>query len=63
MSKDRMQWSIGGSLGVQYNILPQLGVYAEPGVRHYFDNGSNVSNFFKDKPTAMSLQLGMRYNL
>ncbi|MCR5470808.1 MAG: outer membrane beta-barrel protein [Prevotella sp.] len=63
IDKDRPQWSIGGHLGVQYNIIPQLGVYAEPGVRHYFDNGSNVSNFFKDKPTAMSLQLGMRYNL
>lgn len=61
MSKDRMQWSIGGSLGVQYNILPQLGVYAEPGIRYYFDNGSDVSNFFKDKPTDFHLELGLRF--
>ncbi len=63
MSKDDMQWSVDGSLGVQYNILPSVGVYAEPGVRHYFDNGSKVSNFFKDKPTDFHLELGLRINL
>ena len=26
----------------------------------YFDNGSNVVNYFKDKPTALSLQAGLR---
>jgi hypothetical protein len=61
MSKDRLQWSIGSSLGVQYNILPQLGVYAEPGIRYYFNNGSDVSNFFKDKPTDFHLELGLRF--
>lgn len=61
MSKDRMQWSVGGGLGVQYNILPQLGVYVEPGIRYYFDNGSDVSNFFKNKPTDFHLELGLRF--
>ena len=60
VNKDRMQWSIGGSLGVQYAILPQLGLYAEPGIRYYFDNGSNIRNFFKDKPTDFHLELGLR---
>ena len=63
ITKDRMQWSAGGSLGLQYNPLPQLGIYAEPGIHHYFDNGSNVSNFFKDKPTSFNLQIGLRVTL
>ena len=63
ITKDRMQWSAGGSLGLQYNPLPQLGIYAEPGIRHYFDNGSTVSNFFKDKPTSFNLQIGLRVTL
>ena len=63
MTKDRMQWSAGGSLGLQYNPLSQLGIYAEPGIRHYFDNGSTVSNFFKDKPTSFNLQIGLRVTL
>lgn len=60
MSKDRMQWSVGGSLGVEYDILPHFGLYAEPGIRHYFDNGSNVSNYFKENPTDFHLELGLR---
>lgn len=63
MDKDGTQWSVGGSLGVQYDVLPQLGIYAEPGLRHYFDNGSPVRNYYKDHPTNFSLQIGLRLNL
>ena len=63
MKKDRMQWSVNGSVGIQYDIIPQFGIYAESGLRHYFDNGSNISNFYKDKPTSLNLQLGLRLNL
>lgn len=63
MDKDRMQWSVGGALGIQYDVIPQLGFYAEPGLKYYFDNGSNVQNFFKDKPLNFNLQLGLRLNL
>ncbi len=62
MGKDRMQWSIGGSLGVQYHIVPHVGLYAEPGIRYYFNNGSSISNFYKDKPTNFSLQFGLRFD-
>jgi len=58
--KDCCQWSVGGSLGVAYNFLPQLSLYVEPGAKHYFDNGSHLQNFFKDKPTSFNLQLGVR---
>ena len=60
--KDKTQWSVGGSLGVQYHILPQVGLYAEPGIRHYFNNGSSISNFYKDKPTNFNFQLGLRFD-
>ena len=63
LRKDRLQWSLGGSLGLQYDILPQLGLYAEPGLSYYPDNGSHIQNFFKDKPLNFSLQLGVRLNL
>ena len=62
MNKDWAQWSVSGSLGVQYDFIPQIGLYVEPGIRHYFDNGSHVSNFFKDKPTDFNLQLGLRFH-
>ena len=60
MRKDRTQWSVGGALGVQYNIIPQLGLYVEPGIKYYFDNGSNIRNYFKYRPTNFNLQIGLR---
>lgn len=60
---DRWQFSVQGGVGVQYDVLPQLGIYVEPGVKYYFDNGSRLRNFFKDKPTSLNLQLGLRLNI
>ena len=61
--RDRMQWSANASVGIQYDMIPQLGVYLEPGVKYYFDNGSEIENAFKDKKVNFNLQLGLRMNL
>jgi opacity protein-like surface antigen len=63
ISRDRWQFSLKGGLGVEYDVIPQLGIYVEPGLKYYFDNGSRVQNFFKDKPTNFNLQVGFRWNL
>lgn len=63
MARDRWQFSVQGALGIQYDVLPQLGLYAEPGVNYYFDNGSPLINFFKDKPLNLNLQVGLRLNI
>ena len=63
LSKDRLQWSVSGGLGAQYDIIPWLGLYVEPGLSYYPDNGSRIENYFKDKPLNFSLQLGLRLNL
>ena len=61
--RDRMQWSANASAGIQYDMIPQLGIYLEPGVKYYFDNGSEIQNAFKDKKVNFNLQLGLRMNL
>lgn len=64
IDKDKLQWSVNAAAGVQYNIVPNaLGVYIEPGVKYYFDNGSSVKNIFKDTPVNFNLQLGVRLNV
>ena len=63
IGKDRPQVSGTVAVGVEYNIVPQLGLYAEPGVRYYFNNHSSVDNIFKDKPWTFSLQIGVRLNV
>ena len=61
--RDRMQWSLGGRVGMQYNLSPRFGIYLEPSLKYYFDNGSKVKNYFKDRPTNFSLQFGLRLSL
>lgn len=63
LGRDRLQWSVRGSVGVAYDIVPNLSLYAEPGISHYFDNGSHLENYWKEKPTNFNLQLGVRLNL
>lgn len=63
LNKDRVQFSLNAAAGAQYDIIPELGVYVEPGVRYYIDNGSVIENYFKDKPLGFSLQLGLRLNI
>ena len=63
LEKDDLQWSVNAAAGVQYNFIPQLGIYVEPGIKHYFDNGSHIRNFFKHRPTNFNLQVGLRLNM
>lgn len=56
-----LQWSVNGAAGIQVNILPQLGLYMEPGVSHHFRNNSKVRTIYSDKPTDFSLSFGLRY--
>lgn len=61
--RDKMQWSTNASVGIQYDFIPQLGVYVEPGMKYYFDNGSQIENIFKDKKLNFNIQFGLRFNV
>lgn len=62
ISPKGLQWSVNAAAGVQANILPQLGVFVEPGLSHHFKNGSRVRSIYTDKPTDFSLGFGLRYS-
>lgn len=61
--RDKIQWSTNASVGIQYDFIPQLGVYVEPGMKYYFDNGSQIENIFKDKKLNFNIQFGLRFNI
>lgn len=58
---NRLQWSVFASVGIQFNITEYLGVYAEPGLVYYFDDGTNISTIRKEKPFNVNLQVGLRF--
>lgn len=56
-----MQFSINASAGLQYNITDAIGLYAEPGVSYYFNDGSSIKNIYKEKPMNFNLNIGLRF--
>ncbi len=56
-----LQWSATASAGLQFNASSVVGVYVEPGVSYYFDNGSSLKTIYKDKPFNFNLNIGLRF--
>jgi hypothetical protein len=55
-----LQLSLVGSVGVNLRLVGRLGLFVEPGVAYYFDDGSNITTIRKDQPFNFNLQGGLR---
>lgn len=56
-----LQWSVSSAIGVQYNATSHIGIFVEPGIVYYFDDGSPVETIRKEKPFNFNLQMGLRF--
>lgn len=59
---DALQWSVMAAAGVQLNVTRWLGMYVEPGVAYYFDDGEKIETIRKEHPLNFNLQFGLRYS-
>ena len=57
------QWSVNASAGAEYNFTRQFGVYLEPSLGYYFNDGTKLEHYYKEHPLAPSLQFGLRLHL
>jgi hypothetical protein len=57
------QWSVNASVGAEYKIIRQLGIYLEPSLGYYFDDGTSIEHYYKEHPLAPSIQFGLRFHL
>ena len=57
-----IQWSMSLGLGVQYDLTPHLGIYMEPSLQYYFDDGSNLKSYRTEHPRSITLPLGLRFH-
>lgn len=55
-----LQFSVMGAVGAQYNISNRVGIYVEPGVSYFFDDGSDIQTIRKENPCNFTLQGGIR---
>ncbi len=56
-----LQFSLLSALGAQFHLNRTIGIYVEPGVSYYFDDGSDVETIRKEHPFNFSFQMGMRF--
>ena len=63
IGKDRVQFSGMLGPGLQLDVTREFGLYVEPTARYYFNNGSNVANYYKDKPWNLNFNAGLRLTL
>ena len=55
-----LQWSIGTGIGLQYNLTPDIGFFAEPSLQYYIPTGSDIETYRTEHPFLFSLPLGIR---
>lgn len=56
-----LQFSVAGAVGAQFNATDHVGLYVEPGVSYFFDDGSKVQTIRKERPCNFNLQAGLRF--
>lgn len=56
-----LQFSVMGAVGGQLNLSRRLGIYVEPGVSYFFNDGSSVETIRKETPCNFTLQGGIRF--
>lgn len=61
--ENQWQFSLNTAAGVQFCMTDELGIYVEPGISYYIDNGSNLNSIYKDRPLNFNLNIGLRLSL
>ena len=56
------QWSVSFGIGVQYDLTTHLGVYLEPSLQYYFNDGSSLKSYRTEHPLNATLPLGVRFH-
>ena len=55
-----LQGSTQLGIGIQYQLTPSIGIYAEPNLNYYFKNDLNTIR--KEQPFTLTLPIGIRYS-
>lgn len=57
------QWSVDAAVGAEYVFIRQLGFYVEPSIGYYFNDGTSLQHYYKERPWAPSIDFGIRLHL
>ena len=62
ISVRELQWSVNAAVGAEFNVTPLIGIFAEPGVSWFFDNGSQIETIYQDRPFNFNFRVGLRFS-
>lgn len=57
------QFSANAALGLQYNFTKRCGIFIEPGLAYYVDDGTSLKTIYKEHPFNFNLNIGFRFSL
>ena len=63
ISSKPLQMSVNAGVGIQFDFIDNVGIYAEPSLSYYFDDGSALQTIYKEKPLNFNLNVGVRFKL
>lgn len=63
ISSKPLQMSVNAGVGIQFDFIDNVGIYAEPGLSYYFNDGSALQTIYKEKPLNFNLNVGVRFKL
>ena len=63
ISSKPLQMSVNAGVGIQFDFIDNVGIYAEPGLSYYFDDGSALQTIYKEKKLNFNLNVGVRFKL
>ena len=58
----QLQWSVNAAIGAEISFTPLVGLYVEPGVSYFFNDGSDVQTIYKERPVNFNIEFGIRFS-
>ncbi|MCD8102844.1 MAG: outer membrane beta-barrel protein [Alistipes sp.] len=63
LSTGSLQGSVGANAGVNFNLDRRFGLYIEPGIGYFFENGNQPESYRTENPFNFTIKAGFRINL
>ena len=63
LNDEPWQWSVNVAAGAEYMFHRHVGLYAEPSLGYYFDDGTQLQHYYKQHPWAPSIEVGLRVHV
>lgn len=63
LNKKPWQFSVSAAAGAEYAFTPQFGLYLEPSLGYYFNDGTSFEHYYKEHPLAPSIEFGLRLHI